>query len=134
MYAFIVVIHTIVCVFLVLAVLIQKGKGAEIGAVFGSSETMFGSSGPVSFIGKFTTGLAILFMLTSLTLTYLSGHHGGDSVMEGVSVDSQQVPSAPGVPLPQESMPPSGADVAGQADGSAGVDATTPSGGTGQQK
>lgn len=90
MYTIILIFHVIICILLVLTVLIQQGKGAEIGAVFGSSEAIFGSSGPVSLIGKVTTGLAIVFMVTSLSLTYLSAHRGTDSIMEGVKVTAPQ--------------------------------------------
>ena len=64
-----------------------------MGAVFGASETVFGSAGPASFLHKLTSGVAVVFMMTSLGLTYLSAHKGGDSVMQGVSVTT--VPEAP---------------------------------------
>src|SRR5262249_5117763 len=59
------------CIFLVTVVLLQQGKGADIGAVFGgSSQTLFGSSGAGNFLTKLTSATAIIFMLTSLSLTY----------------------------------------------------------------
>ena len=66
-------LHVIVCIFLVAVVLLQRGKGAEIGAVFGggASSTVFGSRGAGNFLTKLTTGSAIVFMMTSLTLSYL---------------------------------------------------------------
>lgn len=88
MYTILIIIHIVTCILLIGAVLLQKGKGAEVGAVFGASEAIFGSTGPVSFLNKFTTGLAILFMVTSLSLTYLLSHRGSESVMEGVKVES----------------------------------------------
>ena len=87
MYTVVVTIHIIVCVILVLTVLLQQGKGAEVGAVFGSSEAMFGSAGPASALNKVTTVVAIVFMITSLALTYLAAHKKGDSVMEDVKVE-----------------------------------------------
>ena len=68
------VLHVFVCIFLVAVVLLQRGKGAEIGAVFGSgaSSTVFGSRGAGNFLTKLTTGCAVIFMLTSLTLSYIS--------------------------------------------------------------
>ena len=68
------IIHLIACVFLILVVLLQTGKGAEMGAVFGggSSATLFGASGAGNFLTKLTTGTAIVFFLTSLMLAYAS--------------------------------------------------------------
>ncbi len=73
MASFITVIHVVTCVLLVLVVLLQSGKGAEISASFsGSSQTLFGSGGGANFFTKLTTGLAILFMCTSVGLTILT--------------------------------------------------------------
>ena len=68
------IIHLVACVFLILVVLLQTGKGAEMGAVFGGggSSTLFGASGAGNFLTKLTTGTAIVFFLTSLTLAYSS--------------------------------------------------------------
>ncbi len=68
-----VVLHVLVCFFLIAVVLLQRGKGAEIGAVFGSgaSSTVFGSRGAGNFLTKLTTISAVIFMLTSLSLSYL---------------------------------------------------------------
>ena len=67
------VLHVIVCVFLVAVVLLQRGKGAQVGAVFGGGggATMFGGRGAGSFLTKLTTGAAVVYMLTSLSLSYL---------------------------------------------------------------
>lgn len=94
MFTFIVIIHVVVCIFLVLTVLLQQGKGAEMGAVFGSSEAVFGSSGPSSFLSKLTTALAVAFMLTSLGLTYMSSRRGAESVMQNVKI-TQPAPLVP---------------------------------------
>ncbi len=66
-------LHVIVCIFLVAVVLLQRGRGAQVGAVFGGGggATMFGSRGAGNFLTKLTTGAAILFMVTSLSLSYL---------------------------------------------------------------
>jgi preprotein translocase subunit SecG len=75
MLIFIKVIHVIVAVFLIMVVLFQTGKGAEMGAAFGgSSQTLFGGGGPAGFMAKLTTAAAVGFMLTSLTLAYLSSN------------------------------------------------------------
>ena len=75
MYAFLIFLHFLICLVLILIVLLQAGKGADMGAAFGgSSQTVFGSSGAGTFLGKMTAGVAILFMLTSLALTYTASH------------------------------------------------------------
>lgn len=73
MYTLTVILHLIVCFLMIAAILLQAGKGAEIGASFGgSSQTVFGSRGPGTFLSKVTVGAAIVFMLTSLSLALLS--------------------------------------------------------------
>jgi preprotein translocase subunit SecG len=81
-----IIIHVIVCVALILIVLLQTGKGADIGAAFGggSSNTLFGSTGASTFLSKATAGAAIVFMLTSLTLAFLSSHRVTTSVVTDV--------------------------------------------------
>jgi len=70
------VLHIAVAVFLILVVLLQTGKGAEMGAAFGgSSQTLFGGAGPAGFMAKLTTTAAVCFMLTSLGLAYVSSHN-----------------------------------------------------------
>jgi len=67
------VIHVIACFFLIVVVLLQTGKGADIGAVFGgSSQTVFGSGGAANLLTRLTTYTAIIFMITSLFLTWVS--------------------------------------------------------------
>jgi len=80
------VIHVIVCLFLIIVVLLQHGKGADIGATFGgSSQTLFGSEGPLPLLNKITTAAAIVFMCTSMGLAYYATHAGTDSVMKGLA-------------------------------------------------
>jgi len=79
-----IIIHIVVCIALIMIVLLQTGKGADMGAAFGggSSQTLFGSTGASTFLSKATTGAAIIFMVTSLGLAYLSSHRsGGQSVV-----------------------------------------------------
>jgi len=76
------VIHVLVCLFLVVIVLLQHGKGADIGATFGGGNTVFGSEGPVPMLNKVTTVAAVIFMLTSISLAYLSAKSGTGSIME----------------------------------------------------
>jgi preprotein translocase subunit SecG len=100
LYTILIVVYVIVCVFLVLTVLLQQGKGAEIGAVFGSSDTIFGSAGPASFLHKITSGLAVLFMVLALVLTYLSAHRVEDSIMQDAEVTTSPVTTEP-VEIPE---------------------------------
>lgn len=82
----IIFIHILVCLFLVVIVLLQHGKGADVGATFGGAgNTVFGTDGPVPLLNKVTTGAAIIFMVTSVTLAYFSAHVGTGSVMEKIS-------------------------------------------------
>ncbi len=90
-----IVIHVVVCIALIMIVLLQTGKGADMGAAFGggSSQTLFGSTGASTFLSKATTAAAIVFMLTSLTLAYMAG----GKVMKSVVTDAQ-------VPIEQPSQ------------------------------
>ena len=89
LYTSLIVFHVLACVFLIAVVLLQTGKGADMGAVFGgSSETVFGSSGAGNFLTKLTTGVAALFMLTSLVLTYGSALRTTQSLFDDVPEDT----------------------------------------------
>ena len=89
-------LHVIVSAILISMVLLQKGKGADIGAAFGgASQTIFGPRGAQSFMSKLTTGAAIIFMLTSLSLALTTSK--SSSVMEGVK--QEQAQPAPAMPL-----------------------------------
>lgn len=99
MFILVTVIHVIICFLLIMIVLLQSGRGADMGAAFGgSSQTIFGSSGPTTFLGKMTTVIATVFMLTSLWLAYFAVHKG-PSVMDNVPVPppvEQKLPSQTG--------------------------------------
>ena len=84
MHTVLVVLHVLVCFFLMVVVLLQRGKGAEMGAVFGggASSTVFGGRGAGNFLTKLTTGSAIVFMCTSLTLSYLATTRSGERLFE----------------------------------------------------
>jgi preprotein translocase subunit SecG len=79
------ILHVIVSFFMIAVVLLQSGKGAEMGASFGSggSQSVFGAGGSTTFLSKMTTGAAIIFMMTSLTLAYISGQPSSSSIMSG---------------------------------------------------
>ena len=89
MTTFLLILHVFVCIALIMIVLLQTGKGADMGAAFGggSSQTLFGSTGASTFLSKATTGAAIVFMLTSLTLAYFSTRQEGGSII----TDTEQV-------------------------------------------
>jgi preprotein translocase subunit SecG len=95
------IIHILACVTLILIVLLQAGKGANMGAAFGgSSQTVFGSGGAGTFLGKLTAAVAIIFMLTSISLTYTASKKTS-GVMDGASAPAtrQTVPAAkPAIP------------------------------------
>ena len=80
-----IVLHLVICITLIMIVLLQTGKGSEIGAVFGSSsQTLFGSTGGSTFFGKLTAAVAIVFMITSLVLASRSSRVPKESIMSGV--------------------------------------------------
>ena len=103
-----IIIHVIVCFFLIAIVLLQHGKGADAGAAFGggSSQTLFGSEGPLPLLNKITTFSAIVFMGTSVTLAYLSAHKSTGSVMSQLPAKEAAAPvkkEAPvTIPMPTE--------------------------------
>ena len=77
------IIHIIICIALIMIVLLQTGKGADMGAAFGggSSQTLFGSGGASTFLSKLTTAAAIAFMLTSFALAFISSNRIGSSLV-----------------------------------------------------
>ncbi len=84
MNTFLIVLHVIVSIFLIGVVLLQRGKGAEIGAVFGggASSTVFGSRGAGNFLTKLTTASAVIFMSTSFMLSYLRSTEATDRLFD----------------------------------------------------
>ena len=88
------VLHVIVCFFLIAVVLLQRGKGAEMGAVFGggASSTVFGSRGAGNFLTLLTKICATVFMLTSLSLSYLLTEQAGERLFDGEIETSEQTP------------------------------------------
>ncbi|MBU0972687.1 MAG: preprotein translocase subunit SecG [Proteobacteria bacterium] len=88
----IVTLHVSVCILLILIVLLQSGKGAEMGASIGGggSQTLFGAAGPANILTKITTGVAIIFMVTSLALAYFSGQRSVSSVINANTIPIEQ--------------------------------------------
>lgn len=93
----IIVVHIVVCTIMVLSILLQSGKGADIGAVFGggSSNTVFGSTGATTFLSKITIIAAVTFMVTSIILSYFAGKglsaKGAGSVVGDIPAATQPV-------------------------------------------
>ena len=100
-------IHIIVCFVLIMVVLLQSGKAADLAGAFGGggSQTALGSRGAATVLTKATTICAILFMLTSLGLALYGSRRGG-SVLEQVSVPAPASEAAPVPAAPQEAAPP----------------------------
>jgi preprotein translocase subunit SecG len=95
-----IILHIAVCFFLIIIVLLQHGKGADIGATFGgSSQSLFGTEGPLPLLNKITTLAAIIFMGTSITLAYLSADRSTGTVMEEVKIETPLQQPAPSEPL-----------------------------------
>ena len=92
------VVHVLTAVVLIGLVLIQHGKGADMGAAFGSGSagSLFGSSGSANFLSRSTAIAAAIFFITSLTLTYLYSHSAKEQgVMDKVDVKVLQQPAVP---------------------------------------
>jgi preprotein translocase subunit SecG len=101
MYPLITVIHVFVCFFLIIVVLLQSGKSGDIAAAFGGmgSQTAFGPRGAATVLTKATTWCAIVFMLTSITLSVMATRRGGPaSVLQGLK--SSAPASQPAKPTP----------------------------------
>ncbi|MBE0612247.1 MAG: preprotein translocase subunit SecG [Burkholderiales bacterium] len=100
-------IHVLVALSIIFLVLLQHGKGADMGAAFGSgsSGSLFGATGSANFLSRTTAALAAVFFLTSLGLAYVATHkpQTGGSVMQGVTAAPAVAPkSAEEVPKPAD--------------------------------
>jgi preprotein translocase subunit SecG len=104
MYILVLIVHIIVCLFLVVVVLLQSGKAADLAGAFGGmgSQTAFGPRGSATLLSKATTISAALFMVTSLSLSILATRNAGlaTTVLEGEPAKSVPVKTAP-APVPQ---------------------------------
>ena len=94
------IVHVLVCAVLIVVVLLQHGKSADIAATFGGmgSQTAFGPRGTATALSRLTTWCAIIFMLTSISLTIFASRRGTSSIMEGV----RPAPTAPVPPAPHK--------------------------------
>ncbi|MBI2344296.1 MAG: preprotein translocase subunit SecG [Deltaproteobacteria bacterium] len=95
------IVHVIVCLVLIAVILVQAGKGASIGAVFGggSAQTLFGARGPATFFQKFTTGAVVVFLFTSISLARYAKEQRSSSVIDSVPINTLAPESDEGNPL-----------------------------------
>lgn len=103
MYTLMIVIHVMVSLALILIVLLQTGKGASMGAGFGggSNQTIFGSRGTATFLSKVTTGAAVMFMLSSLSLALMTKNRTGSVIRDKAPrAAAPAAPAAAPTPLP----------------------------------
>ncbi len=110
MYTLIVIIHVFICFLMIGAILLQSGKGAEIGASFGgSSQTVFGSRGPANFLSKLTVAVAAIFMLTSFTLAILAKQRTFESTVIDLNKKSELTsPATQAQPTTESNPAPAG--------------------------
>ncbi len=139
MYALVIVFHIVASLVLILVVLLQSGKAGDLAATFGStgSQTAFGARGAATVLTKATTVCAVIFMVTSLTLTIMFTKDTSGTVLEGMSlpeevpvespidlstapaeqpVDGQPSSEEPGSVLPSDEQPSEPAAEEGSAD------------------
>jgi preprotein translocase subunit SecG len=109
LYYAIAALHVIVCVILVLVVLLQSGRGADLAGAFGggATQTAFGSRGPASFLSKMTTVAAVVFMLTSIGLSMISVKSESKSILETTKQRTTTQPAAkpPAAVKPNQTAP-----------------------------
>jgi len=104
-----IIVHVLIALLLIGTVLIQRGQGADMGVSFGGggAQTLFGSRGSGSFLGKLTGGLAAAFMLTSLTLAFFSQQQTGSVVDRSIAGQTIPVEQPAGSPTQSEGFDPS---------------------------
>jgi preprotein translocase subunit SecG len=107
------VVHVLMCFAIVAIVLLQSGKGADIGSAFGGagSQAVFGSMGTPTLLGKITAGVAVVFTLTSFSLAMLGGERASSVVREPAPATAPATPAptppaAPAAPEPATPSPP----------------------------
>ena len=104
MHTLVMVLHILAGLAIVVLVLLQHGKGADMGAAFGSGSagSLFGSAGAANFLSRTTAILAAVFFVSSLALTYFSAPSKGGGVTEGLAIPAgkSDVPAAPASSAP----------------------------------
>ena len=101
-YYLITTLHVLVCIILILVVLLQSGKGADLAGAFGggATQTAFGSRGPASFLSKMTTVAAVIFMITSVSLSTISRKVESKSILDTRPTKARPVTKAPSAQPP----------------------------------
>jgi len=89
MFTLMLIIHVTVCILLIFFVLLQSGRGADLGAAFGSMGQVTHSRGSMGGIGIITTTVAVIFMLSSLTLAFMSSERARDSVVKDIPIKTE---------------------------------------------
>lgn len=105
MYTLLIVLHVLVCFVIMGIVLLQAGKGADIGSAFGGAGTqaVFGSMGTPTILGKITAVVALIFTITSFSLAMIGGERSGSVVREPAAAPSAPAPApAPATPAPTQ--------------------------------
>lgn len=104
--------HILAAVGIVVLVLLQHGKGADMGAAFGSGSagSLFGSAGAANFLSRTTAILAAIFFATSLGLTYFSAPSRSGGVTQQLDVPASKIDAVPAAPAPSAPAPAGNAD------------------------
>jgi len=110
MHALLITFHVITCIALIAIVLLQHGKGADIGVQFGASQTVFGARGAGNFLTKLTTGAAIVFMGTSLVLSRISGRADVSDILDVPAAEQKLEPEVPASSVQPEPLGDEGND------------------------
>jgi preprotein translocase subunit SecG len=132
LHTIIIIVHLVAALVIIGLVLLQHGKGADMGASFGSGSagSLFGASGSANFLSRTTAITATVFFVTSLSMAFLATHkpraEGGTGVMDGISAPA--APAAPAgkgatPPVPAPAAAPSPAAIPGQEPGKAAAPA-----------
>jgi preprotein translocase subunit SecG len=108
LYYLLTTVHVIVCIILILVVLLQSGKGADLAGAFGggATQTAFGSRGSASFLSKMTTVAAVVFMLTSISLSTMTRKVESKSILETTKGNPRPAAKAPAMPPPAPTPTP----------------------------
>ena len=127
MYIALVTIYIVICFFLILVVLLQQGKGADIAGAFGggSSQTAFGARGATTFLHKVTTGAFVGFVAISMILSIMEARPKGSVISKSLPASAAPKAAAPAAPAPGSNPP-----AAGQAAPASPAPAAAPSTGT----
>ena len=102
-------VHIVVCIFLILVVLLQQGKGADL-SVFGggATQTVFGARGATTLLHKLTVSSFVIFILTTLAIAVVQRREAGSTVMKGLATKTsatKTVPAKPATPAPAPAVP-----------------------------